>query len=69
MKTIWIWVRDDSEPDTVLQIGSPLPENGQVYEVKAKNRVLAEKAVRLFRAPEPDRRTSREEWLDWDTAS
>lgn len=53
-KTIWVWQLAD-ESLRILQVGSPCPSSGTVYEVKeTKSRMCAERSVRWFLAEAPD---------------
>ena len=63
MKTVWVHQLDDGST-RMLQVGSPKPTSGKVYEVREnKSRATAEAAVRWFLAPAPDLETDGDAYL------
>lgn len=74
-KVVRLWKREDGEQPKALALdgrppmgpdGKPLP--GRLYNVTAPSADAARDVLALFLAPEPDRKTDKARWLDWDTA-
>ena len=69
MKLMHLWVPEDRAKwgrPRVIEVGSKPPRPGKVYELQAKSANDARRIFALVDGGEPDRKTERSRWLDWD---
>jgi hypothetical protein len=61
-----MWAREDGEKPKAIERGSRPRGPGRVFEVEATSAEDARSSLARFLGPEPDRRTDRAAWNDWD---
>lgn len=61
-KLIWLWIRQDGRPPSVLQRGSAAPGPGDVFEVEAGSRAEATRLVAIASTQAPDPHEDPDRW-------
>lgn len=67
--TVRLWIRTDGQPPKAIAITATRgPGPGIVVDVQARSAVDARATYALSCQSEPDRRTQKALWCDWETA-
>lgn len=64
-----MWKREDGgQPKAIALDAVAGPGPGRVFDVTARSAAAARDVLAMFLAPEPDRRSDRGRWVEWDEA-